>query len=107
MNRNELLLSIVLMAAVTVIPRILPFWLLGNKKIPDPVIYWLSFVPVCLLGAIVLPSVFVMNGSLDLSLGNHTMWASAPALIAAVISRSIFPTIVVGMASLCLLRGVL
>lgn len=106
MDRGNLLLAIILMAVVTVIPRILPFWLLGNRKIPEGLIYWLSFVPVCLLGAIVLPSIFVMNGSLDMSLGNHTMWASFPALLAAIISRSIFPTIVVGMASLCFLRGV-
>ena len=105
MSRTDLWLAIIAMAVVTVLPRILPFWALGNRRIPNALVYWLSFVPVCLLGAIVLPSVFVQNGSLDVSLGNHPLLASVPALVSALISRSIFSTILVGMASLCFLRG--
>jgi len=106
MSRYDLWLAIFLMALVTVLPRITPFWILGKRKIPEGLVYWLSFVPVCLLGAIVLPSVFVQNGSLDVSLGNHPLIASVPALVSALISRSIFSTILVGMASLCFLRGI-
>ncbi len=106
MSRLELWITIGLMAAVTLLPRILPFWVLGKKQIPKEVTYWLSFVPVCLLGAIVLPSVLVHKGDLSFSLGNHSLWASIPALAAALISRNIFPTILVGMASICVLRGI-
>lgn len=106
MTHAEILLIILLMTVVTALPRIFPFWILGNRHIPDSVAYWLGFVPVCLLGAMLLPTLFVANGSLDLSLKNHTLWASGPALLSAYMSRNIFATIMVGMASLCVLRGI-
>ncbi|MDA3791814.1 MAG: AzlD domain-containing protein [Desulfobacula sp.] len=55
---NNLILIILGMAAVTYIPRLLPFLLLSNKQIPKRLDAFLKCIPVAAIGALIIPGVF-------------------------------------------------
>lgn len=46
------------MAAVTYIPRLIPFLMLTNKEIPKRVDAFLKCIPVAAIGALIIPGVF-------------------------------------------------
>ena len=46
------------MAAVTYIPRLIPFLLFADKDIPEKVDAFLKSIPVAAIGALIIPGVF-------------------------------------------------
>lgn len=63
---NNMILIILGMAAVTYIPRLIPFLMLTNKQIPKRVDAFLKCIPVAAIGALIIPGVF--NATPDLPL---------------------------------------
>ncbi len=63
---GSLIFIIFSMAAVTYIPRLLPFLMLANKKIPERVDSFLKCIPVAAIGALIIPGVF--NSTPDMPL---------------------------------------
>lgn len=98
MDQQTITLTIIGMAFVTYLPRLLPLWLLTSRTLPPLVIAWLRYVPVAVLAALLLPSLVVQDGTLDLSPRNLYLWAAFPALAVALKTRSFFGTVVTGMA---------
>ena len=85
------------MALVTFIPRLLPAWFLREKKLPPFLISWLKFVPVAVLAALLLPSLLIQDGKMNLSINNLYIWAALPAGYIAWKKKSLFGTVIVGM----------
>lgn len=85
------------MVLVTFIPRFLPLILLGNKKLPEKVVLWLSFIPAAVLAALLAPTIFLKEGSLYLSLENTALTAFLPTLLLAYKTKDIFYTVSGGM----------
>ncbi len=85
------------MVLVTFIPRFLPLVLLGNKKLPDKVVLWLSYIPAAVLSALLAPSILLKNGSLYLSLDNTALIAFFPTLLVAYKTKNIFYTVSGGL----------
>ena len=56
MNRYYLILTG--MMIVTFLPRLIPFYILRNKKIPANIKIFLSYVPAAVLGALIIPGIF-------------------------------------------------
>lgn len=46
------------MAAATYIPRLIPFFLVGNTTLPRQVDAFLKCIPVAAIGALIIPGVF-------------------------------------------------
>jgi len=55
---NSHLLLIFGMMFVTYIPRLLPFAMVLEKKLPSKLIKFLQFIPYAALGALIVPGVF-------------------------------------------------
>lgn len=55
---DNLILIIVGMAAVTYFPRLLPFLIMTNKKIPQRLDAFLKCIPVAAIGALIIPATF-------------------------------------------------
>jgi branched-subunit amino acid transport protein len=55
---NNLIPLILGMAVVTYGPRLMPFLLLSNKKIPGRINAFLKCIPVAAIGALIIPGVF-------------------------------------------------
>ncbi len=55
---DNIMFLVFAMAAVTYIPRLIPFLLLTNKQVPKRVDAFLKCIPVAAIGALIIPSVF-------------------------------------------------
>ena len=100
---NEMLL-IAAMAAVTFIPRLLPFALASRLRLPKPMQQALSYVPIAILSVIIVQSIFYRNGALALHITNPFLWASLVAFITALIQKRLFVTILMGLLSYSILK---
>ncbi len=101
----DIYLLIALMAIVTFLPRVLPILLLTRRKLPDPVIRWLSYVPVAVLAALLSPALFAPSGEIDFAIhSNPAFWAAVPVFAVAYFTRSLFATVLTGMTLVALLR---
>ncbi|AWB44998.1 branched-chain amino acid transporter AzlD [Paenibacillus sp. CAA11] len=88
---------------VTVIPRIMPFLVIRNLNLPVPVLKWLSYVPVCILTALVVQGCLKQtNGSLAPDWYNIA--AIVPTLLVAIKTRSLTLTVVSGVVMMAALR---
>ena len=97
MAENTIIITLILMAVVTYLPRVLPAWSLRDKTLPPFVESWLKYVPVAVLAAMLLPSLIIQDGQLNLSWTNYFIWAAIPAGWVAWKKKSLFGTVVVGM----------
>ncbi|MBM7646775.1 branched-subunit amino acid transport protein [Scopulibacillus daqui] len=88
---------------VTVIPRILPFVVVRNVQLPEPVLKWLSYVPICILTALVTESfIHQTNGFPKFEWPVFT--AIIPTFLTAVWTKSLTATVIFGVIVMALLR---
>jgi branched-subunit amino acid transport protein len=104
MDQTTIFLTIAGMGLVTYLTRLLPVWLLSSRTLPPLMIAWLRFVPVAVLAALLLPSITVQEGRVNLGLDNLFFWAAIPAILVAWKTRSFFGTVLLGMGLVALLR---
>lgn len=98
-------LTIVLMAVVTVVPRILPVGFLAEKRFSRHLERWLRFIPIAILSAMLAIEILWREGQIDGHFSNPHVPASLVATIVAALTRSLFATVFAGMAVLALLRA--
>lgn len=55
---NNVILLILGMTFVTYIPRLIPFLMLSDRKLPKNLDKFLTFIPYTALGALIIPGVF-------------------------------------------------
>lgn len=91
------------MALVTYLPRFLPLYVLSRVQIPRLFILWLSYVPVAVLAALVVPGLLLADGQVFLSWQNNYLLASLPTFITAIKTKNMFITVLVGMACIYLI----
>jgi len=104
MTDTQFLLTMIGMGVVTFLPRLLPAWFLRGKTLHPFIEAWLKYVPVAVLAALLLPSLLVSEGNLNLHWENLYLWAAIPAAATAWKTRSMFATIVVGMIVVAAVR---
>ncbi len=97
MDQKIIFFTILGMALVTYLPRLLPVWLLSSRSLPPLATAWLRFVPVAVLSAMLLPSLLLDGKQFNLSAGNLYLVAALPTLLVAWKTRSMFGAVVVGM----------
>jgi len=107
MTDQQVLLTMIGMGLVTYIPRLLPAWFLRGKTLHPFIEAWLNYVPVAVLAALLLPSLLVADGQFNLQWSNLYLWAALPAGLVAWKTRSMFATILVGMALVAIIRLIL
>jgi branched-subunit amino acid transport protein len=104
MAETTLILTILGMALVTYLPRLLPAWFLRGRELPGFLAAWLKYIPAAVLAALLLPSLLVEGGELHLAWDNLYLWAALPALLVAWRTRNMFATLFMGMAVVALVR---
>ncbi len=95
--RSDILLIILGMAVVTFITRFGCLILFRQTGVPAFLEGWLKHVPTAILTALILPSMLLPKGYLDLSLHNHYLVAGIFASLVAYKSRSILATVGLGI----------
>lgn len=100
MSLNLSLLWIILACAVvTFIPRVMPFVVIRKIKLPDPVIKWLSFIPICIFTALVVDSLLIQDEG-SLAIDWHVLIAIIPTLVVALWTKSLALTVIAGIVSM-------
>ena len=106
MSTQALWLTILGAGAVTFALRLSFIALLGRMPIPPPLGRALRFVPAAVLTAVVVPSLFYVDGALEVSPGNERLLAGLVAALIAWRTRSVLFTLGGGMATLWTLQAI-
>lgn len=101
---NYVLLTIFLAGLAMWLSKVLPFLLLKKFTLPKWALEYLSFVPIVIMSALWFSELFEQHlGSLP-TLNWENFTASLPTLLAAILSKDLLVTVIVGIFSLALLR---
>ncbi|MCA1753359.1 MAG: AzlD domain-containing protein [Spirochaeta sp.] len=101
---NSIWPAILGMAAITYGTRVIAPLLMRSVRIPAWFEQWLRFVPGAVLAALVLPAVFVHDGSLVLSPLNPYLVGATVAAVLAVRTRNLPLTVLFGLSVVILLE---
>lgn len=101
---KEIIITIALMSVVTLIPRLMPAWILGNKTYPRRMVLWLKYIPVAVISSLLAPELFLRDQKFDISWSNQYFWVALPTFIVGLKTKNLFYTILTGMGSLAFLR---
>lgn len=104
MDQRAILLTILGMAAVTYLPRLLPALLLSSHELPRWLVLLLRNVPVAVLAAMLFPTIATRSGHLHIGVGNLFLLASIPTLLVAWRTRSLFGSVITGIVVVALAR---
>jgi branched chain amino acid efflux pump len=96
-DQQAVFLTMIGMGVVTFLPRVLPLWLFSSRDLPPLVVSWLRYVPAAVLAAMLLPSLMMPEGQIDVSLENLFLWAALPVFAIAWKTRNLFAPVIVGM----------
>lgn len=97
------LLVIIGCALVTIIPRILPFAVVRNLTLPQPVLKWLSYVPICILTALVVEN-FTIQENNSLRINWPVIIVILPTLLITVRTKSLSITVLSGVILMAAFR---
>ncbi len=104
MDQTLIFWTIVGMAVVTYLPRLLPTLFLSGRTLRPIISSWLRLVPPAVLAAMLVPSLLVREDSIDLNFNNLFFWAALIAFPVAWKWNSLFATVIVGMGLVALGR---
>ncbi|WP_125580247.1 AzlD domain-containing protein [Lacticaseibacillus suibinensis] len=99
-----ILLTIVLSGLVTWLLRVVPFVLVKTTTLPAAVVRFLSFVPVAILTAIFVESLLVYRPGAWPGINWENLLASLPAVVTAVITKSLLAVVLVGVIAMAVIR---
>jgi branched-subunit amino acid transport protein len=98
MDQTTIFLTIVGMAAVTYVPRVIPALLFSSRAMPEPLRRFLAVVPPAVLGALLAQSVLLEGGRLRFTADNSFFWASLLTGVLAWRTKGFFGPVLAGMA---------
>ncbi|MDZ4158585.1 MAG: AzlD domain-containing protein [Anaerolineaceae bacterium] len=104
MDQTLILYTILGMALVTYLPRLLPLWMLNGRTLPPLVTTWLRYVPVAVLAAMLSPALLIPDDRIQISLDNLFLLAAIPTTLVAWRTRSLFWSVITGMVCVALGR---
>jgi branched-subunit amino acid transport protein len=104
MDQTLIFLTIVGMAVVTYIPRLLPTLFLSGKTLHPVLAAWLRLIPPAVLAAMLVPSLLIREETVHLGTDNLFLWCALAAFIVACKFKSLSATVLVGMGLVALGR---
>ncbi|MGG2053179.1 AzlD domain-containing protein [Lysinibacillus pakistanensis] len=91
-------------ALVTWLPRVIPFIFVRNVKLPEIALKWLSFIPVCILSALVIENLLDTDSGKVVTLNWPVFLTFVPTLIIALLTKSLSITVVAGVIIMAAVR---
>jgi len=101
---NYVLITILLSGLVTWLSRVVPFAIIKNLTVPRWLINFLSFVPVAIMTAIFVESLLVYHAGQWPGFNLENIYASIPAILAGVLTKSLLAVVITGVIAMALLR---
>lgn len=97
-------LAIIGMGILTYAIRLTPILLMERVQIRGRAQQALRFVPTAVLSAIIFPELLILDGSVDISVGNARLLAGLLAAIVAWRTKNVLWAVITGMATLWILQ---
>ena len=94
-------------ALVTLLPRVLPLSLLSRVQMPSMLLKYLKHIPVAIMAALLAQAILMNDEGFIPIRENTRLLALIPTLIAALWSRSLLVTVIIGVLSMLLINGLL
>lgn len=94
-------------ALVTWLPRIAPFVISKKVTFPKKLEHFLSFLPMCILMALFVSSLFVPNDKGLPTFNFENIIASVPPIVMGILTKSLMVTVIVAIVSMALVRNCL
>ncbi len=91
------------MFAVTYLPRVLPLTILSRVKLPKIIIDVLEYIPVAILGALLVPTLLLVDGQIDISLDNYLLIAAVLTAVISIFTKKLFIIVLSGIAIMAVL----
>ncbi|KGR80581.1 AzlD domain-containing protein [Ureibacillus manganicus] len=91
-------------AVVTWLPRVIPFMLVRSVQLPDVVLRWLTYIPVCILSALVIESLLNAEGKF-VTFEWLNLMAFIPTVFVAIFTKSLSQTVIAGVLTMAVLRN--
>lgn len=91
------------MFLVTYIPRVLPLTILSKINLPKVIIDILDYIPVAILGALLLPTLLIIDGKIDISFDNLFLLAGLITVIISIFTKKLFVIVLAGIFTMFLL----
>ncbi len=104
---TQVIAVIIGMAAINFVLRFTPLALLSRVSLPTPVLRWLSFIPISVMGALVANEVLRPDGSWQAPLTNPSLYAAVLTMLVFRFTRSFLGATIAGMASFVLLGAMI
>lgn len=107
MSTTALFVSIIIgCSIVTWIPRIVPFIVVKKVTLPEVIMKWLSYIPICILTALIVEHIWIIdgNGITAISIDFSFVYALIATVIVAIWSRSLSLTVLVGVIAMAVIR---
>jgi len=101
---NYILITILLAGLVTWLSRVVPFAIIKNLTVPRWLINFLSFVPVAIMTAIFIESLLIYHAGHWPGFNLENIYASIPAIIAGVITKSLLAVVITGVIAMAAIR---
>ena len=98
---------IVGMAVLNYAVRFLPIAIVSRMDLPAPVMRWLSFIPIAVMGALVASEVLRPRGQWSSPLTSPPVYAALITALVFKYTRSFLGATVAGMASFVVLQRVM
>ncbi|WP_392561951.1 AzlD domain-containing protein [Orbus sturtevantii] len=89
---------------VTWLPRVIPFVLVRKIRIPDIVLRFLSYVPLCILTALFVQNLLVAREGQLPTINMHYLYATVPTILVAIMTKNLMWIVIVGIISMSLVR---
>jgi len=102
--RTEMFWIIMGMAAVTFFTRFASAVLFQQTGVPAWFERWMKHVPTGILTALIMPSLLLPKGYLDVSIHNHYLLAGLVATVATYFFRNAIVTMSLGLVAMLSLR---
>lgn len=104
MDQTLIFWTIIGMAVVTYIPRLLPTLFLSGKNLQPLLAAWLRLIPPAVLAAMLVPSLVIRDESVVVGGENLFLWSGLVAFVVAWKFKSLSATVMVGMGLVALGR---
>lgn len=104
MSSSYVLLTIIGCSVVTWIPRVIPFVLSKKIEFPKPLLHFLSYIPICILTALLLQSVLEAQATGLPKLKLLEAAACLPTFLVAIRTKDLMKTVITGIITMAILR---
>jgi branched-subunit amino acid transport protein len=101
--KSDIIMVIIGAGIATYFTRFPLMVLSGKREIPGWLVKFMSFIAPSVLTALIVPVIFIKQGSLDISLSNEYVIAAAITGIAAYLSKNMLVSVITGICTVGLL----